>query len=452
MEKKKHIMAPGIRELLEKGKYSEITDIIKELFSPDIAELLQSLEHEEIVEIVKIIPRENFPEIFSYLLGEYQILILQDLTTGRLKNILDEMPPDERADLFLKITPDLKKQLLSVMSEKEKKDVEELIQYRENTAGALMTTDFAKVPPQITVEEATSILRKTALKRETIYYIYVTTDNDKLLGVFSLKDLILASESKIITEIMNDHFIKVNLEDDQEEVATVFKKYDLLALPVVDTYGNIHGIITVDDIVDVIEKEDTEDFHKMAAIETIEDEYLKTPFSVVARKRIGWLLLLLVTYTVSTQLLKHYSYALESVMALVFFIPMLSGSAGNAGTQSATLITRGLATGEIKFKQTFQIMKREICMGITLGIILGCLGFMRAYFMHTNPMLGLTIGSSLALVITIATFIGGLLPIFLSKVGIDPAISAGPFLTTILDITSIVIYFQVAKMLLGLAQ
>jgi len=451
MKKKEHIMAPGIKELLEKERYSEITAIIKELLPPDVAELFESLEHEEIIEIIKLIPREKLPEIFNYLSNENQILILQDLTTGRLKSILDEMPPDERADLFLKITPDLKKQLLSVMSEEEKRDVEKLMQYRENTAGALMTTDFAKVNPRMTVEEATSILRKTALKRETIYYIYVTDENNKLLGVFSLKDLILAAGNMIIEEIMNDRFIKVNLEDDQEEVATAFKKYDLLALPVVDTHGYIHGIITVDDIVDVIEKEDTEDFQKMAAIETIENAYLKTPFSIVAKKRIGWLLLLLITYTVSTQLLKHYSYALESVIALVFFIPMLSGSAGNAGTQSATLITRGLATGEIQFKQTLKIMRREICMGITLGIILGCLGFVRAYFMHANPLLGLTIGSALAIVITIATFIGGLLPLLLSKIGIDPAISAGPFLTTILDITSIVIYFQVARVLLGLA-
>ncbi len=451
MKKKEHILAPGIKELLEKGKYSEITDIIKELLPPDAAELFKSLEHEEIIEIIKLISRENLPEIFSYLSNENQILILQDLTTGRLKNILDEMPPDERADLFLKITPALKKQLLSVMSEEEKKDVKKLMQYKENTAGALMTTDFAKVNPQMTAEEATSILRKTALKRETIYYIYVTDKSNKLLGVFSLKDLILAAGNMTIEEIMNDRFIKINLEDDQEEVAAVFKKYDLLALPVVDTYGYIHGIITVDDIVDVIEKENTEDFQKMAAIETMENAYLKTPFSIVAKKRIGWLLILLVTYTISTQLLKHYSYALESVIALAFFIPMLSGSAGNAGTQSATLITRGLATGEIQFKQTFKIIKRELCMGITLGIILGCFGFMRAYFMHDNPLLGLTIGASLAIVITIATFIGSLLPLFLSRVGIDPAISAGPFLTTILDITSIVIYFQIAKILLGLA-
>lgn len=313
-----------------------------------------------------------------------------------------------------------------------------------------MTTDFARVAPQMTVAEATDVLRKTALKRETIYYIYVTDERNKLLGVFSLKDLILAAGEMRIEEIMNDHLIKVNLEDDQEEVANAFKKYDLLALPVVDNYGYIHGIITVDDIVDVIEEEDTEDFQKMAAIETIENAYLKTPFSIVAKKRIGWLLILLVTYTISTQLLKHYSYALESVIALAFFVPMLSGSAGNAGTQSATLVTRGLATGEMQSKQTFKIIKREICMGITLGIILGCLGFIRAYFINDNPLLGFTIGTSLAIVITIATFIGSLLPLLLSRIGIDPAISAGPFLTTILDITSILIYFQIAKILLGL--
>ncbi|MDD5613488.1 MAG: magnesium transporter [Candidatus Omnitrophica bacterium] len=452
MEKKMHLITPEIKELIGEKDYTALQDIMTELLPPDTAELLQSLEHEEAIELIRSIPPDRFSEIFSYLDNEYQILILQDLTVGRLKNILNDMPSDERADLFLKITPELKKQLFSVMSEEEKKDVEKLMQYKEKTAGALMTTEFAKVNPNMTIEEATNILRKTALKRETIYYIYATDDRDRLLGVFSLKDLIVAPADKTVSEIMNSNLIKVFLHDDQEKVANVFKKYDLLALPVVDNFDNIHGIITVDDIVDVIEKEDTEDFHKMAAVGAMSNAYLKTPFSMVAKKRIGWLLLLLITYTVSAQLLEHYSYALESVIALAFFIPMLSGSAGNAGTQSATLVIRGLATGEIKFQEIFYIMKREIFMGLTLGTILGALGFLRAYLMQGNPMLGLTIGYSLALVITIATFIGSILPLILHKTGIDPAISAGPFLTTILDITSILIYFQVAKVLLGLVQ
>ncbi|MDP8253990.1 MAG: magnesium transporter [Candidatus Kaelpia aquatica] len=450
--KKEHLITPGIQRLLNDKNYSAIRDIVAELLSPDIAELLQSLEHEEAVEIVKLISLDKFPEIFSYLDNDSQILILQDLTIGRLKNVLNEMPSDERADLFLRITPKLKKQLFSIMSEEERKDVEELIQYKENTAGALMTTEFAKISPEISIGEAIEILRKTALKRETIYYIYVTDEKDKLLGVFSLKDLIMAPAERAASEIMNTNFIKIQLNDDQEEVALLFKKYDLLALPVVDSLDNIHGIITVDDIVDVIEQEDTEDFHKMAAIETIPEAYLKTPFHIVAKKRIGWLLLLLITYSISTQLIKHYSFALESVIALAFFIPMLSGSAGNAGTQSATLIIRGLATGEINFKDIFKIMRREIFMGLTLGTILGALGFLRAYLMQGNPFLGLTVGYSLALVITIATFIGSILPLILHKAGIDPAISAGPFLTTILDITSILIYFQIAKVLLNLVQ
>ncbi len=452
MAKKEHIMAPGIRDLLKVKDYSGIREILNELLAPDIAELLQSLSYKKIIEIIRIIPKEKLIEIFGYLPGEKQILILQDLDSGRLKNILDEMPSDERADLFLEITPELKHQLLSVMSDEERKDVIKLLQYKENTAGALMTTEYAKVAPDMSVEEATNILRKTALKRETIYYIYVTEQNNKLTGVLSLKDLILASGERKIEEIMNKKFVRVNLDDDQEKVAILFKKYDLLALPVVNYANLIYGIITVDDIMDVIEEEDTEDFQKMAAIGAMNDEYLKTPFFIVARKRIGWLLLLLFTYTISTQLLKHYSYALESIIALAYFIPMLSGSAGNAGTQSATLVTRGLATGEIKFKQVFQIMHREILMGLLLGIILGALGYLRAYIMQGNPLLGLTIGSALAFVITIATFTGSLLPFFLSKLGFDPAISAGPFLTTILDITSILIYFQVAKLLLGLVQ
>jgi len=450
--KKEQLIAPGIKKLLSNKNYTAIKDIIIDLFPPDVAELLQSLEHEEAIEIIKLISSDRFPEIFSYLDNNNQILILQDLTTGRLKNVLNEMPSDERADLFLKITPELKKQLFSIMSEEEKRDVEELIQYKENTAGALMTTEFAKVGPQISFKEATEILRRTALKRETIYYIYVTDEKDKLLGVFSLKDLIMAPADKKVSELMNSNFIKIQLNDDQEEVASLFKKYDLLALPVVDSLDNIHGIITVDDIVDVIEQEDTEDFHKMAAIESIPEAYLETPFFTVAKKRIGWLLLLLITYAISTQLMEHYSFALESVIALAFFIPMLSGSAGNAGTQSATLVIRGLATGEISFQDIFKIMKREIFVGLMLGTILGALGFLRAYLMQGNPFLGLTVGYSLALVITIATFIGSILPLLLHKAGVDPAISAGPFLTTILDITSILIYFQVAKVLLGLVQ
>ena len=451
MEKEEHLLTPEIRTLLRQKKFRPLKEISQELLPADIAEVIEGLPDREKIMLFKILDKEKALEAFDYLSEEGQIELLEKLEKNRAKEILDDMAPDERADLFLELPRGLKDRLIALLEEKEKQDLEKLLKYKENTAGAIMTTEYASVEPEMTVQEAMESLRKSAPNRETIYYIYVTDKESRLTGVLSLKDLILAEPDVAVKDIMKEEPVSVAVSEDQENVAHLVEKYDFLALPVVDEKNKLLGIITVDDVVDVIQEEDTEDMHKMAAMEALGDEYLKTPFFTIARKRIIWLLILLLTYTISTQLLKHYSYALEAVLALAYFIPMLSGSAGNAGTQSATIVTRGLATGEMNYSQIFKILRREIGMGIILGTCLGAFGYLRAVYLQSNPLLGLTVGVALTLVVTIATLTGGFLPIFLSKLKIDPAISAGPFLTTILDITSLLIYFQVAKWLLELA-
>jgi magnesium transporter len=448
--KPKHIMFPEFKELLDRNQINVLKEILRELLAPDTAELIEGLNDNEKIMVFRLLDKGKALEVFDYLSEKEQMELLEKLEKNRAKELLDEMASDERADLFLELPTDLKKRLIALLEEKEKQDVEKLLKYKENTAGAIMTTEYASVEPEMTVKKAMESLRKSAPNRETIYYIYVIDKESKLVGVLSLKDLILAEPNILVKDIMRKEPIFVSVSEDQEKVAHLVEKYDFLALPVVAEKNRLVGIVTVDDVVDVIQEEDTEDMHKMAAMEALEDEYLETPFFIIARKRIVWLLILILTYTISTQLLKHYSYALETIIALAYFIPMLSGSAGNAGTQSATIITRGLATGEINYSQIFKILRREIAMGVTLGTCLGAFGYIRALYMQLNPLLGLTVGVALTLVVTIATLTGGFLPIFLSKLKIDPAISAGPFLTTILDITSLLIYFQVAKFLLSI--
>lgn len=443
-------MLPEFRELLASNQDMVIKEVLEELLPPDIAELIDSLKPEEQIKVFILLDKEKALEVFNHLSERAQILILRKLDKTKAKELLDNMAPDERADLFSEVPEEHRDTFKALLKEEEKQDLEKLLKYEENTAGAIMTTHYASIKPEMTVSEAIESMRKADLRRESIYYVYVIDDEERLIGVLSLKDLILAAPEQKIKDIMRKDPIAVAVDEDQESVAHLVEKYDLLALPVVDEKNKLLGIITVDDIVDVIQQEDTEDMHKMAAMEAIESEYLKTSFFTIARKRIGWLMILLITYTISTQLLKHYSHALEAVIALAYFIPMLSGSAGNAGTQSATIVTRGLATGELKYSQVLKIMRRELLMGFALGACLGAFGYIRAYYMQADPLLGFTVGVALTLMITIATLTGSLLPIFLSKLRLDPAISAGPFLTTILDIASLLIYFQVAKFLLSL--
>ena len=442
------LLLPETKDMLATGRTEELKDALREMHPADIAAILVKLEDKERVTVFRLLAKEKALEVFEELKEEEQATLLSGLTKERATEVLDEMAPDDRADLFEELPEEIAARFLPLMREEERKNVEKLLAYEENTAGAIMTTKYASLSKTISVGEALDIIRKTAPKRETVYYSYIIEGNGALIGVVSIKDLVLAQPTERIESLMRTNVISVKVEEDQEEVARAFEKYEFLALPVVDKNNALLGIVTVDDIVGIIKEEATEDMHKMAAMQAPEEEYFKAGVFTRARKRIIWLIALLVVYTVSANILKGYSAALEAMIALAFFIPMLTGTGGNTATQSATLVIRGLATGEVKVEDLFRIIRKEIGLGLVLGLTLGSILGIFGIVIAKSPRLGITVGTALAITITWATVSGAFLPLLLRRLKLDPAVAAGPFITTLIDISALFIYFEIAKRLL----
>jgi magnesium transporter len=313
-----------------------------------------------------------------------------------------------------------------------------------------MTTEYVDLGTEITVSEALENIRKTGPDRETIYTCYAINVNRELCGVVSLKDIILAKPDQIISEIMSDKVYKVHTTDDQEEAAKAIQKYDFLSLPVVDSENRLVGIITVDDILDVVEEEATEDFHKMAAIQMPEERYFRAGYFKQLTGRVGWLFVLVLASTISGKILQKYSLALSSIIALAYFIPMLMGAGGNIGSQSSTLVIRALATGELALRQWWKVLVREACAGFVIGSVLGTTAFFIAIFLLDNTMLGITVGISVATVVTVGNLAGAATPFIFSYLKLDPAIVSAPLITTIIDVTGIIIYFEIARRILNI--
>ncbi len=444
------LMIPEIKELLKLNKKEELNEAMKEMHPIDIADALFDLDIKEQVALISRIDKKQMIEVFDELDEDEQFELLDRLEKELSAYLLNEMSSDERADLLNSLPDEVTNKFLDLMSETERKDVEKLLKYPPNSAGSIMTTEYISLTPELTVSQASELVRQTAPKKETIYYTYVTDRENRLIGFVSLKDIFMARSDLPIKKIMHRKVIKAGTGQDQEEVAKTVRKYNLLALPVIDRDKKLAGIVTVDDILDVVHEENTEDFYKMAAMLAPEEPYFDTGFFTLLRRRIVWLVILLIAVQFSGQILKNYGFALEAVVALAYFIPMLLNTAGNAGTQSSTIIIRGLATGEIGIGQVFKVIRRELAMGLALGTLLGLLGAGRALLLEANPFLGIAVGLTLAGTIVMATLTGALLPLLLKKIKIDPAVAAGPFITTVVDITALIIYFEIAKTLLHL--
>lgn len=443
------IMIPEIKELLKLNKKEELDEVMKEMHPADIADALFNLEAKEQIALISRIDKKKMLKVFNEL-DEYEQFELLDKLEKELSTyLLNEMSSDERADLLSSLPDDVANKFLNLMSEGERKDVEKLLKYPHNSAGSIMTTEYISLTPELTVSEASELIRQAAPKQETIYNTYVTDHEYRLVGFVSLKDIFMAKENLPIKKIMHRKTIKAQATQDREEVAKTVRKYNLLALPVVDKDKKLVGIITVDDILDVVKEETTEDFYKMAAMLAPTDTYFDTDFFSLVRRRVVWLLILLAAVQFSGQILKRYSFVLESVVALSFFIPMLLNTAGNAGTQSSTTIIRGLATGEIGISQIFKVIRREIMLGLVLGTMLGVLGIGRALLLQGNLLVSFAVGLALAATIVMATLTGAFLPMLLKRIKIDPAVAAGPFISTVVDITALIVYFEIAKVLLN---
>ncbi len=444
------IFTPELKELIDSNNIRALSLLLKEIHPADIADIIRELEPPERVITLRVLDKVKITEVFSLLDPEEEKELLGYFTERRAKSILLEMSPDDRTQLLDELPASVVKKLLNLLPTEEREEANILLNYPPQSAGRVMTTEYVDLKTEITVSEALEHIRKTGPDRETIYTCYAINENRVLCGVVSLKDIILARSDQKICHIMSENIYKVHTTDDQEEAAKAIQKYDFLSLPVVDSENRLVGIITVDDILDIVEEEATEDFHKMAAIQLPEERYFRAGYFKQLSGRIGWLFVLVLAATISGKVLQKYSLALSSIIALAYFIPMLMGAGGNIGSQSSTLVIRALATGELMLGQWWKVLVRETCAGCVIGIVLGSTAFFIAIFLLHNTMLGITVGISVATVVAVGNLAGAATPLIFSYFKLDPAIVSAPLITTIIDVTGIIIYFEIARRMLSI--
>lgn len=441
------VILPEIKELLTSRKKKTIRKVVSYFEPADIAEVWSEFTFDEKLKLFNSLETALATDIFEFLSEDQMVELLANLPTSRTVQILNEMSPDDRTDLFAILPGEEVEKLIPLLEAGEQKRARELLAYKENTAGGLMTTDYITVPENVNIASVMKELRTKAKDIDFIHNIYVVDKVNRLQGIIPLKDLLTTSPHRKVERVMETYFPSVGLEIDQEEVARVFEKYDVASLPVMDKLGRIKGVITVDDVIDVIEEEASEDIHRFGATEVTE-QYLSASPVNIAQKRVIWLVILALAGFVSGSVLEHYSYLLSSIVTLSFFIPILMNTSGSAGTQAATVVVRGLATGEIRLRDIWRVVRKEFFIGIMMGIIAGAITALRAFVLQGDAMLGLTVAIAMITAIVIATSIGGMLPIIFKKLGVDPALMSGPLIATILDTTTLLIYFNITIMLL----
>jgi len=461
MKTKNPLLAPELREMLTAGDAKTLREFCESSHPAIIAELISALSGDEAWGVLKHVDLPLRAEIFSHLDDDLQVEVVGTLRRNEIAQILTEMPHDERADLFKKMPEERREAVLPALAQAEREDIRRLTAYQEGTAGAVMTSDYATLSPELTASQAIERLREVAPDKETIYYAYVLDDHRKLLGFVSLKDLIVARREARIGAIMHSEVIFARVQDDQEDAARKIQKYDLLALPVLNGGDALVGIITHDDAIDIITQEHTEDMEKfMAIVGSHEDAvYMKTPAWVHFKNRSPWIIVLAILGLVSGFIVQSFEGLLLQFAILAAFMPMLADTGGNTGSQSATLVVRALALKEISPRDIFRILTKELQVAFLLALLLGIITFGRVILFggrSTIPdqysliTIGFAIAIALGLQVIISTLIGALLPLAAARAKFDPALVASPALTTIVDITGLLIYFTTVKVLLGI--
>jgi len=443
------IDAPELRELLEKQDTEAIRRIVEELHPATVAGFLEELEPAEIWRVLTLAPLELRADIFDNFEVEFQSELVMGRGRSEVARILEEMPPDDRADLVQSLDEKVRDEILPLVARAEREEIRRLSSYEEGTAGAEMSTDYVFVRSDTKVSEAISKLRAQAPEKETIYVVYVVDDQHKLQGVVSLEKLIFARPDRAVGSIAKGEVICAQADEDREELARKFAKYDLLAIPVVNSDGVLVGIVTVDDVVDVIEEEANEDMYRIAAAGEPMD-YLRAGVLAIARQRVLWLLLLVVVGCVSSLILRQHAFTLTAFPALAFFIPFMCGSGGNAGCQATIVIVRGLATGEVTVRDVLKILRKEVLVGCAIGLVMGLSAAGVAMVIGGGRTdLAATLAVSMFSVIVLAKSVGCLLPIAFSVLGFDPAHMSAPLITTTVDIGSILLYLTLARWIMG---
>ncbi|CAM2076140.1 MULTISPECIES: magnesium transporter [Clostridia] len=444
-------MAQELLRIIRENNISELRQVLQRMNSVDIAKSMEELEGKYLLLVFRLLTKDTSAEVFSYLDKESQQKIIELITDDEVKEIIENLFLDDTVDIIEELPANVVGKIISNTSLEKRKLINQFLKYEENSAGAIMTIEFIDFKEGMTIKEAIDYTRKTGVNKESLDNCFIIDRERRLKGIISLKDLILSDENMLVSDVMETNIVSVKTFEDQERVAALFKTYDLLSMPVVDIENRLVGIITVDDIVDIIEQENTEDFQKMAAMEPNEQPYLKTPVLTLAKNRIVWLLVLMISATVTGTIIQGFEDVLQSVVILASFIPMLMDTGGNSGSQSSTLVIRGLALGEITTKDFLKVIFKEFRVSIVVATVLAIVNFLRLYlFTSADLMISLTVCASLFFTVILAKVIGGVLPIISKKLKLDPAIMASPLITTIVDAFALIVYFGFAKLLLGI--
>ena len=440
----------SVDKLFERKQFKSLKELLSTMEPADIAEILAEKAATERAFLFRLLPKDLAIEVFEFMEGTEREELLANFTDSEVASIIEEMSDDDRTALFDELPAKTVKKLLAHLSPEERKLANALLNYPADSAGRIMTPEFIDLKEGMTVAKALERIRATAAKKETIYTSFVVSPERRLKGTVHLEDLILAAPETPLTDVMDGQPVFVTTSTDQEEAAKTMSRYDLQTIPVVDREERLVGILTFDDILDVIQEEATEDFERMAGIQPVEENYLEAGVLTLARKRLTWLLVCIVTQLFSSFILQSYTFALESAVALAFFIPMLIGTGGNTGTQAATLVIRGFTLGEIIKTDIHKVLSKEILSGLLLGGSLAVLASVRAWMMGTGAGIAITVAISVVGVVMLGNLVGAILPFIAKKFRIDPAVMSGPFITTVVDILGLLLYFEVARRVLHL--
>ena len=448
----------AIGKLLEEKKYKTLRDILGTMNAYDIAVIFEDMHDSKLPLLFRMLPKELAADVFVEMDEDTQEYLIKGFSDNELKEIIDELSADDAVDIIEEMPANVVKRILRQADPETRKEINELLKYPDDSAGSMMTTEFVSLRPDMTVEEAIKRIRRTGVDKETIYTCYVVGKDSKLIGITTIKALLLAEEDDLIENLMETNVISVGTLDDQELVAQTISNYDFLAVPVVDTEGRLVGIVTVDDAVDVLVEETTEDIQKMAAIATTDKPYTKVGVFETLWHRVPWLLLLMISSTFTGIIIAGYEEKLAGALILTAFIPMLMGTGGNAGSQSSVTIIRSLSLDEIEFKDIFWVIFKECRVSILCGLILGIVNFGKillvdGWLLHNeeiNIWIALVVSITLVITVVVAKIIGCSLPMIAKTMKLDPAVMASPFITTIVDVVSLLVYFGIASLILNI--
>lgn len=451
------LLMPEIESLIAERKLNILKEILADWTPADIADLIVDLpEHDKVI-VFRVLPVDLATDTFEHLEFDTQEELLKAMGNEEVAAILNDMSPDDRTALLEELPGTSAKRLIQLLSAEERKVAQTLLGYPENSVGRLMTPDYIAIKQVWTVGETLDYIRKNGEDKETLNVIYVIDDRGKLIDDIRIREVILSPLERKISDLMDENFTALNVHDDQEAAVELFKKYDRVALPVIDNYGILIGIVTVDDVLDVAEEEATEDIQKLGGVEALEEPYATMPFFSMIKKRVVWLTVLFIGEMLTASAMGFFEDEIAKAVVLALFVPLIISSGGNSGSQAATLVIRAIALGEVTLRDWWYIMRREILSGLTLGLILGLIGFLRIFLWASFSniygehyiLIGLTVGFSLVGVVLWGTLSGSMLPFLLKRLGLDPATSSAPFVATLVDVTGLVIYFSFALLLLS---